>query len=496
MIISVANFSGIADEEVQAAIRAINRQIVEDYEPYWSMGARLRLEGKAGRQPTPQSPAEMRGDAIIYLWDKADVPDALGYHEANNRGIPFGFIFTELSKKIGEAWSVTLSHEALELIGDANANQLAAGPHPDPKQKGRFVFHWYEMCDAVQAETYKIDGVAVSNFVLPLYFTPGEQVGGRNDFLGTGLRSFGINPGGYVGFFDPEKQDMVTFSADEKARSRLEAKSRMGLTRRSARYRGLVAPAGTRRTVLVPDVVYHPTRATAQRRAMTASALGGFRGVLVRVRDIQVLDNHSNRLFGGDAAADVYPIVMVVSDGGQGAYEIAHLPVFNGIFDGDFLPIAGHLDVGRFGRMPSFIDVHLLLMRSNERQRDIAKAIDDALQSDDGKAAVVALNALVTAANPIAGAAVGIARDILQVVTRVLSNEKDEQIFYGVGSFAKDPDNLGIGIAHPFTDQRNARATIEIVWQSHVAAVSGNGKVAAKARVAGAAARTAARPRA
>jgi len=79
MIISVANFSGIADEEVQAAIRAINRQIVEDYEPYWSMGARLRLEGKAGRQPTPQSPAEMRGDAIIYLWDKADVPDALGY---------------------------------------------------------------------------------------------------------------------------------------------------------------------------------------------------------------------------------------------------------------------------------------------------------------------------------------------------------------------------------------------------------------------------------
>ena len=39
------------------------------------------------------------------------------------------------------------------------------------------------MCDAVQAETYEIDEVDVSNFVLPLYFTGGDELGGRNDFL-------------------------------------------------------------------------------------------------------------------------------------------------------------------------------------------------------------------------------------------------------------------------------------------------------------------------
>ena len=39
------------------------------------------------------------------------------------------------------------------------------------------------MCDAVQAESYTIDEVEVSNFVLPLYFTGGEELGG-NDFLG------------------------------------------------------------------------------------------------------------------------------------------------------------------------------------------------------------------------------------------------------------------------------------------------------------------------
>jgi len=246
MIISLVNFTKIRDEEIQRVARAINRQAEEDFEPYWSMGARLRLEGEVGRKPRPQRPAELRGDAILYLWDEVNVDDALGYHDATSRGIPYGFVFTELSKKLGEAWSVTLSHEALELIGDANANVLAAGPHPDPKQKGRTVFHWYEMCDAVQNETYEIDGIAVSNFVLPLYFTEGEQIGGRNDFLGSRLRSFGVNPGGYVGFFDPKKNDMDTWEADERARRRMKLKSSAGLARRSMRYRAIEASLALR----------------------------------------------------------------------------------------------------------------------------------------------------------------------------------------------------------------------------------------------------------
>ncbi|MDH3600886.1 MAG: hypothetical protein OEU26_14765, partial [Candidatus Tectomicrobia bacterium] len=158
-------------------------------------------------QPDSNSLADMRGDAVLYLWDETDVPGALGYHDRNNRGIPYGFIFTDLIESLGESWTVTLSHEALELIADPEVNLLVMGPHPDGS--GRTVFHWYEMCDAVQNETYRIDGVEVSNFVLPLYFTGSEEIGGRNDFLGTQvggqtLLSFGVNPGGYVGFFDPE----------------------------------------------------------------------------------------------------------------------------------------------------------------------------------------------------------------------------------------------------------------------------------------------------
>ena len=252
MIISVINHTNgqVPDEELQRVVRAINTQVAEDFEPYWSLGARLRLEGKSGTKASPQEPADMRGDAVLYLRDKVNVANALGYHERNYRGIPFGFVFTELAEKLEESWTVTLSHEALELIGDPEVNLLVMGPHPGgPK---RDVFHWYEMCDAVQAETYEIDGVGVSNFLLPLYFTGSEEKGGRNDFLGRSyngktLKSFGVNPGGYVGFFDPQVGDMDTFAMrdDAVAAQRLALKSQAKAARRSVRYRRFALAKGT-----------------------------------------------------------------------------------------------------------------------------------------------------------------------------------------------------------------------------------------------------------
>jgi hypothetical protein len=240
MIITVINHTKtIGDEKLLTTIRAINRQIAEDFAPYWGLSAILRLEGRSTSQPQKLAPPDMRGDAILYLWDKADIPGALGYHDANARGIPYGFVFTELATTLGEDWSVTLSHEALELIADPHVNLLVAGPHPT---ENRTVFHWYEMSDAVQNETYEIDGIKVSNFVLPLYFTPDAEPGSRNDFLGkankgTTLASFGINPGGYIGFFDPVTQRNETFAMvdDSAAMKRLNAKKAQTASRKSHR---------------------------------------------------------------------------------------------------------------------------------------------------------------------------------------------------------------------------------------------------------------------
>jgi hypothetical protein len=263
MQITVVNYSTYPDEKVQTTVRAINRQIREDFRPYWGMEAILRLGRRTGRALDPQNPVEMRGDAVLYMLDEVTDPgvdDILGYHAENGLGVPFGFVYTAISDRLGEPWSVTLSHEALELLGDANVNKLAAGPDPrDPGHPDRYVLHWFEMCDAVQSESYRIDGVAVSNFVTPLYFTIGEQDAGRNDFLsrvhrGRTLPSFGVNPGGYIGFLDPLTNTMDMFPADDEARRRLAVKSEIRLTRRAVRYRDLPERVASREAVLFDDL--------------------------------------------------------------------------------------------------------------------------------------------------------------------------------------------------------------------------------------------------
>ena len=233
MIISLINHSEvITDEQVQQVIRAINRQLKEDFEPYWSFSATLRLEGPIGQRPSLSKFSDMRGDAVLYLVDGVNSLGATGWHLANYGDIPYGIVFLGLCAKIKEAWSITLSHEALELVGDPMCNLLVQGN--DPLDRRRRVFHLFEMCDAVQAESYSIEGVALSNFVLPSYFSLGEQPGRRNDFLGRSykgktLESFGMNPGGYLNILDPKagNWEQPVYGDDKEAQRRKKLKSQV-----------------------------------------------------------------------------------------------------------------------------------------------------------------------------------------------------------------------------------------------------------------------------
>jgi hypothetical protein len=245
MIISVINLSGgaVSDAQLHGAIRAVNRQIAEDFTPYWGFGAQLRLEGKTGRRKTGFDQADMRGDAVLYVKKRPRPLEDDGFHTTHYAGIPYGFVYLDLSDKLDEEWTVTLSHEALELVGDPELNLLVRGPHPTADRE---VFHWFEMCDAVQNESYRIDGIRVSNFVLPLYFTSSNERGGRNDFLGTNVRgqagtlkSFSANPGGYITFFDPKTETDEDWSPPDSKRSkeRLAIKKRLRVGRGQRRRR-------------------------------------------------------------------------------------------------------------------------------------------------------------------------------------------------------------------------------------------------------------------
>ena len=212
--ISVVNFSAAAEDEVQRAVRAVNRQIVEDFLPIWGAGRTLRLYAPSFDAARTRHVAEepIPGDGVLYLVNEASLAGALGYHDTNAAALPVGFVFVLDPND----WTVTLSHEALELIVDPNVNLLVPGP--DPRKATRTVLHAYEVCDAVERTTYQIDGVTVSNFVTPAYFAAGNNKGTRNDFLGVGVSTFGVVPKSHMSFFDPRTWRFVTFTGEKPSK--------------------------------------------------------------------------------------------------------------------------------------------------------------------------------------------------------------------------------------------------------------------------------------
>ena len=205
--ISVINFAPVLDDRaVQNAIRSVNRQVIEDFAPIWGGARELRLHAPSLDLAHPDVLTEdpVRGESVVYLVDEASLSSALGYHDLNTRDIPVGFVFV----LDGADWTVTLSHEVLEVIIDPTVNIFVPGPDPRAGHLNE-VLHTYEVCDAVERSTYEIDGVRVSNFLTPSYFTIGEAIGSRNDFLGVGVDSFGVTRNSHIQFYDLTAQTFV-----------------------------------------------------------------------------------------------------------------------------------------------------------------------------------------------------------------------------------------------------------------------------------------------
>jgi hypothetical protein len=206
--ISVVNFSDLADNGVQAAIRAVNRQIQEDFAPIWGAVWDLRLHGSSFDPNDIDSLVEefIQGEAVLYLVDQGHLPGAAGYHAINGREMPYGFVFITDPND----WTVTLSHEALELIIDPTVNVMVPGPDPRPGGQNNTVLHAYEVCDAVERTSYLIDEIRVSNFITQQWFFPDDAPGTRNDFLGVGVPSFDATPNSHLAFLDLN-QGWVTY---------------------------------------------------------------------------------------------------------------------------------------------------------------------------------------------------------------------------------------------------------------------------------------------
>ena len=216
--ISIVNRSkSVSDADLKRNLVALQKQITRHFEPAWGWGANLRFDAK-------------RFDMKLVIRDHATGGD-LGYHIEG--GKPVGYIFARDDVESAGEYTSTLSHELLEMIADPNVNLYAAGKFR-LKGKMRVGFFALEVCDPVQENYYKIDGVRVQDFVLPEWFEQYHKKGKmKMDHMGALDAPFTLAPGGYTEVFSNGRWHSLTGPQAKPRPQRHRLLVRMNVMRKS-----------------------------------------------------------------------------------------------------------------------------------------------------------------------------------------------------------------------------------------------------------------------
>ena len=105
------------DAQVQSAVPDLQTQVRRDFAPAWGIDADLAFVPK-GKKANPKS-------WWLVILDNSDQAGALGYHDINPKGRPIGKVFAATDLHYGNSWTITTSHELLEMLGDRTINDKA-----------------------------------------------------------------------------------------------------------------------------------------------------------------------------------------------------------------------------------------------------------------------------------------------------------------------------------------------------------------------------------
>ena len=201
----------ISDAEIKHDIPAWEQAINVDFAKYWHT-TQYKLVF-LGRKDAPS------GAISAVFVNKGPVKGALAYHWTERGNAPSITVYAGTGVYYGFDNSVSFTHELEELAADPVTANLNVGYPADyyyiQKAEGvkiNFqvgVVGWFgEVSDPVEADSYLIGDVKISDFVTPAWFNDG--VGGRFDFMGLCQQPFWIRPGGYAQFLDGGGWEIVT----------------------------------------------------------------------------------------------------------------------------------------------------------------------------------------------------------------------------------------------------------------------------------------------
>ena len=193
--------------EVSKVAAALQRQVQGQLSPIWGINATVDAFETLEDVPIDYWPMIIRDDI--------HVPLAAGIHQDNN-GQPFALV------QYSNMWSLTASHEVLEMLVNPFGNRVKAGPSPMPNQ-GRVNF-LVEICDVSQDPeyAYTINGITVSDFYTPNYFDSLPARGVRYCWTGAIEQPRQVLPGGFISWHDPVSDEWFQqffFDGEQEIRS-------------------------------------------------------------------------------------------------------------------------------------------------------------------------------------------------------------------------------------------------------------------------------------
>ena len=179
----------LTDAQVLAYVKAQQTQITRDFLPIWNMDATIVF--------IPQGQVIPPDAWQVLLLNDSDQAGALGYHDnLGPSGEPRSKIFVADDLQDGVPWTITPSHEILEMRADPNANLTVKA-----SQNGIVYEYAYEICDGPEDDhfSYDIDGITLSAFVTPAWF----DLNAKGPFVFPATvpitAPFALAEGGYIG---------------------------------------------------------------------------------------------------------------------------------------------------------------------------------------------------------------------------------------------------------------------------------------------------------
>jgi len=184
-IINQTNRCAVPLDELKRYAAALQQQVNDHLAPAWNVRADISVPAPGDVIP--------RGTRPLKVVDS--LPGQAGVH-TRFRGRPSAQVVND------DQLSITLSHELLEMLVDPAGDFVKQAADIDPYSDGQPVNYLVEVCDPVAVYTYEIDGVKVSDFVLPSFYDPSAkgEVVDHAEFLAGPLT---VPLGGYIAWLDP-----------------------------------------------------------------------------------------------------------------------------------------------------------------------------------------------------------------------------------------------------------------------------------------------------